>query len=58
MEFYYSEATILAEAKWRSILLPTIHKPILPYTIGHYLLYNLCQMFMVEAQLVYGYIIC
>ncbi len=39
MEFYGSEATILTEAKPRSILLLKIHKTQLPDIIGQYLLY-------------------
>ncbi len=51
MEFYGSEATILTEAKPRSI------KPILPDIIGQYLFYYMSDVYG-SSTLVYGYICC
>ncbi len=57
MEFYGSEATILTEAKRRSILLLKIHKAILPHIIGQYLLYYMSNIYG-SRTMIYGYIYC
>ncbi len=57
IEFCGSEATILTEAKPRSILLPKIHKTHIAQIIGQYLLYYLSNVYG-SSILVYGYIYC
>ncbi len=45
MDIYGSEATILTEAKLRSILLRRSIKPILPNILGQYLLYYMSNVY-------------